>query len=348
MAQPVVTVASGGRPVVVSTNGFGMPVDEATNGLGIAVTQVLNFGMPVIYVTGGNPIVSPVLALTSPTTDNTPDFTLTGDLAVNDVTRFQYANNSSFTGATDITHTITAPEDAANAFSFSTGALANGTWYFRARVERPVVGNSAWSNTVTETIVVASGTTWNPSDKHANVVLSNGNLTAADPSSIGDTVWVRSVNPVVTNQKVYFECVADNFGTGGQGFYVGLLSGSHSLQGGPGDTARMFSSTQVDYQSTGVDNGQQIAATPPVVTDVVCIAYDDAAKRFWGRKNGGLWNFSATANPATGVGGFVVAGTGTIYAAWCGFGAGGTTQGTVRFSSSSWSFAAPSGFTQLS
>jgi hypothetical protein len=112
--------------------------------------------MPVIYVTGGNPIVSPVLTLTSPVTDNTPDFTLAGDLAAADVTRFQYANNSSFTGATDITHTITAPEDAANSFNFSTGALANGTWYFRARVERPVIGNSGWSNTVSETIATSS------------------------------------------------------------------------------------------------------------------------------------------------------------------------------------------------
>jgi hypothetical protein len=156
MGQPVVTVASGGRPVVVSTNGFGMPVDEATNGRGIPVTQVTAYGMPVIYVTGGNPIVSPVLTLTSPTTDTTPDFTLTGDLAAADVIRFQYANNSSFTGATDITHTITAPEDAANSFSFSTGALANGTWYFRARVERPVIGNSNYSNVVTETIATSS------------------------------------------------------------------------------------------------------------------------------------------------------------------------------------------------
>jgi hypothetical protein len=112
----------------------------------------------------------------------------------------------------------------------------------------------------------------------------------------------------------------------------------------------MFSATQIDYQSTGVDNGQNIALVPPVVTDVVCIAYDDALKKFWGRKNGGVWNNNTLANqnPATGTGGYAVTSTGTVYAAWCGFGAGGTTQGTVRFSSSSWSFAAPAGFTQLS
>jgi hypothetical protein len=170
----------------VSTNGFGMPVDEATNGLGIPVTQVTAFGMPVIYVTGGNPIISPVLTLTSPTTDNTPDFTLTGDLAAADVVRFQYANNSSFTGATDITHTITAPEDAANSFSFSTGALADGTWWFRARVERPVIGNSGWSNTVTETIAAvtldAATTAW------VNAVVTAGGTVSSTQQGRVDTL----------------------------------------------------------------------------------------------------------------------------------------------------------------
>ena len=52
MAAPVVTVASGGRPVTdntLATNKLGRPVSEAANGIGVAVTKVAN-GEPVIYI----------------------------------------------------------------------------------------------------------------------------------------------------------------------------------------------------------------------------------------------------------------------------------------------------------
>jgi len=65
MALPVVTVASGGRPVVDVTASKplnGRPVTEATNGFGIAVTKVTPAigglaGLAVTYVTSsvGNP-----------------------------------------------------------------------------------------------------------------------------------------------------------------------------------------------------------------------------------------------------------------------------------------------------
>jgi len=52
MGLPVVTVASGGLPVVDNTaNGVGTPVDEAINGFGTAVTKA-QIGMPVVYGIG--------------------------------------------------------------------------------------------------------------------------------------------------------------------------------------------------------------------------------------------------------------------------------------------------------
>jgi hypothetical protein len=51
---PVVTVASGGLPVVDNTAATfksGVPVAEAANGYGTAVTKVASGGMPVMYVT---------------------------------------------------------------------------------------------------------------------------------------------------------------------------------------------------------------------------------------------------------------------------------------------------------
>jgi len=54
MATPVVTVASGGLPVIDVTATFpklGLPVTEALAGRGIAVTKVLNGGLPVTFST---------------------------------------------------------------------------------------------------------------------------------------------------------------------------------------------------------------------------------------------------------------------------------------------------------
>ena len=52
MGMPVVTVASGGMPVidVSATIKTGLPVSEAANKFGRAVTKVTSGGIPVVYV----------------------------------------------------------------------------------------------------------------------------------------------------------------------------------------------------------------------------------------------------------------------------------------------------------
>ncbi len=52
MPLPVVTVASGGMPVVlVAVGKLALPVTEATNGRGVPVTQVADgkLALPVVY-----------------------------------------------------------------------------------------------------------------------------------------------------------------------------------------------------------------------------------------------------------------------------------------------------------
>lgn len=110
-----------------------------------------------LWLRWGVPQDPPTLTLTSGSSDNTPDFVLSGDLAVSDTVRFSYSTDSGFSGASEITNTIDAGEDAANSLSFATGALANGTWYFRARVERPPRGITAWSNVETITLAGSAG-----------------------------------------------------------------------------------------------------------------------------------------------------------------------------------------------
>ena len=116
------------------------------------VVSATTFTIVVLDVSLAAP-AAPTLTLTSANTDTTPDFTLSGDLVVGDTVRFQYSTSSGFAGASELTNTIDAAEDTANLITFTTGALALGTWYFRARIERPEAISSAWSNTVTDTIV---------------------------------------------------------------------------------------------------------------------------------------------------------------------------------------------------
>jgi hypothetical protein len=105
-------------------------VDAASNGTNQTIS------VTVTNVTGVAP-AAPVLDLVTDETDNTPDFTLTGDLVLGDTVRFQYSTSATFAGTSELTNTIDAGEDAANSIIFTTGALSGGPWYFRARIERP-------------------------------------------------------------------------------------------------------------------------------------------------------------------------------------------------------------------
>lgn len=67
MGMPVVTVASGGMPVVQAANG--LAVTEAVNKSGAPVTKVASGGMPVVFVTEAGAVVPSV----SPTMWNAAD-----------------------------------------------------------------------------------------------------------------------------------------------------------------------------------------------------------------------------------------------------------------------------------
>ena len=55
MGMPVISVASGGLPVVETP--LGKPVSEAANGRGVAVTKVIGKpGLPVVYVAAAGPL----------------------------------------------------------------------------------------------------------------------------------------------------------------------------------------------------------------------------------------------------------------------------------------------------
>lgn len=102
---------------------------------------------------------APTLDWTSDGTDSTPDFDVTlptgfgnyRDAAVNDVLRIEYSPGNTY-----LTRTLISGDLLGSAISLSASALADGTYAFRARLERSGVGNSAWS--ADETVTLGAGT----------------------------------------------------------------------------------------------------------------------------------------------------------------------------------------------
>jgi hypothetical protein len=103
---------------------------------------------------------APVLAMDPAwvTTDATPDFIADFDATVgagDDVRlQIQAAGGDWSVLLSDTTHTITAPEDAANEASLSSGSLSNGNYSARCNVTHGSA--SGWSNTVSFTVAAAA------------------------------------------------------------------------------------------------------------------------------------------------------------------------------------------------
>lgn len=194
-------------------------------------------------------------------------------------------------------------------------------------------------------VVAAAGggggaTTWNPLDIN-NVTLSGGNLVA---TATAGGAGARTIASVVTNQKVYAEFVP-TVAANDQRF--GFATATHANGAGLGSNESGVSqSFGVQYLGAYLDfsSADNSAAMPTFTTgDRVDIAYDDGAKRFWSRVNGGAWSNSG--DPAAGTGGRVVSVAGTLFGALSiGF---STEVTTARFSSGSWVGTPPAGYTQL-
>lgn len=116
---------------------------------------------------------APVLTWDTDGTDNTPTFTADFDDTMvhdvidgsnYDVIYLEWDTDSGFGSADSGNDTLDAAEILAGNVSFTTGPLANGTWYARCRHDHVVASIShlsPWSNTVSQTISVAGGSGWN-------------------------------------------------------------------------------------------------------------------------------------------------------------------------------------------
>lgn len=191
-------------------------------------------------------------------------------------------------------------------------------------------------------------TTWNPSDQF-NETFSNANLTAANATAnVGGT---RAIVGITTGQKKYWEVLIVTAGST-PGLYPGVANTTKDLTGG-----LMISGTNSAgyyYDGTSVHFYVNFAgfdiATSFTDGDRICLAVDFDAKKAWGRINNGNWNGAAigSQNPVGAVGGLDLTPiTGTLYPAFQTASGAATTVITGVFSSASWLFTNPTGFTQI-
>jgi hypothetical protein len=194
------------------------------------------------------------------------------------------------------------------------------------------------------TITVApTGTTWNPSDKGSNITLSNGNLTVSITTGSGPE-GVRAVSSRSTG-KAYYEMTWSGQDSGmantGCGFTrsgtlpVAVMSGAVIATRLPGGQIYYWAA----YQAAIGD------ATPAGST--ICSAIDLDTRKAWFRLNGGQWNGSGTADPATGAGGIDVSALlpagGQVYP-WAAASPTLTPGGTANFGGSAFTYTVPSGY----
>jgi hypothetical protein len=177
--------------------------------------------------------------------------------------------------------------------------------------------------------------TWNPSDLSA-VTLSGGNLIATTTGAGG----VRSTLGFSAG-KYYWEYTIGVFGSGNSG--VGVASSTATLSTmGPTVSQAAFVYPAGSIYINGVDTTISIGALS--AGNILAIALDVTAKLIWFKKAAGNWNFNASANPATGVGGLSI--SALVSPLYAGFGVSISGQSmTANFGDTAFVGTVPAGFT---
>jgi len=145
-----------------------------------------------------------------------------------------------------------------------------------------------------------------------------------------------------TTGKYYFETTVNAPLTSGPAYSLGILRDTGTYQNFASDGTNCFMVTN----SGGIYSNNASAGSLGssfAVADKACFAIDLTARLGWVRKNGGNWNGSGTADPATGTGGFTI-GSGS-FAPAIGFASFSTNANmTGNFGQTAYANTAPSGF----
>ena len=163
-------------------------------------------------------------------------------------------------------------------------------------------------------------TTWNPADFSGAITLSNADLTASVVSNSGGIRGTTSKS--AGKWSIRYTVV----GLSGFLARLGLIGATSNMQG---------SSSPLDGLTWQNDGLLKIASGVSGtvidsygVGDVLDEVYDLTNKKFWGRVNGGDWNASPSADPATGVGGVSYTASTPLFPN-AGYGSGSTSSVTL-------------------
>ena len=187
------------------------------------------------------------------------------------------------------------------------------------------------------------GTTWNPGAASINFTLTNGNLTATVSNG---GVWssVLSTSPVSAGKYYSEQTIVAISGSGTANWAIGIGDASASLAsyaGSDSNSLGYFPNNGEVFFNGGNPSGTPIELG--VQGQIVRMAVDVTGENIWFAINGGNWNNSGTANPATGAGGISFAGiaNGTISAMFSGGTPGSVTS---NFGASAFVYAPPTGY----
>lgn len=184
--------------------------------------------------------------------------------------------------------------------------------------------------------------TWNTASAPAGVTFTNTNLTATYASSPGGGIVVSKG---YTSGKFYLENSASALLSGDNSPAVGLGDSTY-ISGGQGYIGASDGGHSVGYYRGGhlyINGSIVVTGDTYTTSDILRLAFDIGGLLVWVAVNGGNWNGSGAANPATGVGGASIAAmSGTFYGAASSI--GGTFTVTTSLGNSPFSYTVPSGF----
>jgi hypothetical protein len=174
-----------------------------------------------------------------------------------------------------------------------------------------------------------------------NVTLSNGNLTATHSNTSTNSGAVSTA--MKGTGKRYFEATFTTTPSAGDGIGILLSSGTFT------DMISVGSNTSVQFAGSGgiiYSNGGSSGMSTGAIAngDKISAAIDLDNRRGWFRRNGGNWNGSGTANPATNTGGFTI--QSGSFAPAVGFTTGGSGNSvTLNLGATAFTYTVPAGFT---
>lgn len=179
--------------------------------------------------------------------------------------------------------------------------------------------------------LVTTYATWNPSDKSANVTLSNGNLTASGSNGSGGAV---RANQGKSSGKWYWE-ITQNAAILGQ--VVGVGNATMDLAQQVGITTDGWSYYGQDGKKYNGAGGVAYGNTF-VAGTIISYALDMDNGKLWFAK-AGTWQNSG--DPAAGTNAAFTGLTGTLYPAWS---QANGSSGDANFGASAFTYTVPTGF----